>query len=289
MGVRRFQHHRAGRLRERLGADGARRGARARAEALGRPARHLEPTRRRSLWGERLGDFDPRGVNERLVWKVQEAHSTPTGSSASGSSCPASFDAEKIARFERAGVPSMPTASARLIRENDFTADIVMTDGLAPRRWGAASVRARASSSSGSVAHHRVGPLPWSAGLGSAVDGSARSWHEVGTDTRAFPRYARRGWRVALTHQGGDRRARGQLMRSRSRTTPGHADSGSVERTVRSRLREARERRVRLICVIDRPGHDDRRGAVLQGRPSRRGHARGPCRLRAGRRSSKPR
>ena len=26
----------------------------------------------RSLWDE-MGDFDPRGVNERLVWKVREA------------------------------------------------------------------------------------------------------------------------------------------------------------------------------------------------------------------------
>ena len=42
----RHERHRAGRLRQRLGAHGARRGARARAGPLGRAARHLRPARR---------------------------------------------------------------------------------------------------------------------------------------------------------------------------------------------------------------------------------------------------
>ena len=52
--------------------DRARGRAGARRAALGRAARHLGQLVDRSLWGE-MGDFDPRGVNERLVRKVRDA------------------------------------------------------------------------------------------------------------------------------------------------------------------------------------------------------------------------
>src|SRR5437667_2004756 len=57
----------------------------------------------RSLWGE-LGDFQPTGVNERLVWKVREALDRDGFEHvkivASGG-----FTVEKIEEFERKGVP----------------------------------------------------------------------------------------------------------------------------------------------------------------------------------------
>ena len=83
----------------------------------------------RSLWGE-LGDFDPRGVNERLVWKVREALDAD-GFERVRIVVSGGFDAEKIARFERAGVPvdAYGVGSSLIRGENDFTADIVMTDG----------------------------------------------------------------------------------------------------------------------------------------------------------------
>ncbi len=83
----------------------------------------------RSLWGE-LGDFDPRGVNERLVLKVRDALDRDAFERVrivvSGG-----FDAEKIARFEREGVPvdAYGVGSSLLRGENDFTADIVLADG----------------------------------------------------------------------------------------------------------------------------------------------------------------
>ena len=70
---RRLQHRRARRLRERLRADGAR--GRARARRTGSGACGSTPPGQlvdRSLWNE-MGDFDPRGVNERLVRKVRDA------------------------------------------------------------------------------------------------------------------------------------------------------------------------------------------------------------------------
>ena len=83
----------------------------------------------RSLWGE-LGDFDPRGVNERLVRKVRRALDEDGFESvrivASGG-----FTVEKIEQFELNGVPvdAYGVGSSLIRGENDFTADIVMTDG----------------------------------------------------------------------------------------------------------------------------------------------------------------
>jgi nicotinate phosphoribosyltransferase len=90
----------------------------------------------RSLWGE-LGDFDPRGVNERLVRKVREALDCD-GFEQVKIVVSGGFDAERIGEFERRGVPvdSYGVGSALIRGENDFTADIVMTDGRPSAKVG---------------------------------------------------------------------------------------------------------------------------------------------------------
>jgi nicotinate phosphoribosyltransferase len=83
----------------------------------------------RSLWDE-MGDFDPRGVNERLVWKVREALDAE-GFAHVRIVVSGGFDAERIREFERRGVPvdSYGVGSALIRGENDFTADVVQVDG----------------------------------------------------------------------------------------------------------------------------------------------------------------
>jgi nicotinate phosphoribosyltransferase len=90
----------------------------------------------RSLWDE-MGDFKPAGVNERLVWKVREALDRDGFEHvrivASGG-----FDVAKIERFERSGVPvdSYGVGSSLIRGANDFTADIVLTDGRPSAKSG---------------------------------------------------------------------------------------------------------------------------------------------------------
>jgi nicotinate phosphoribosyltransferase len=83
----------------------------------------------RSLWDE-LGDFDPRGVNERLVRKVRMALDED-GFERVRIVASGGFTVEKIEQFERSGVPidAYGVGSSLIRGENDFTADIVMTDG----------------------------------------------------------------------------------------------------------------------------------------------------------------
>jgi nicotinate phosphoribosyltransferase len=90
----------------------------------------------RSLWGE-LGDFRPTGVNERLVWKVREALDRD-GFESVRIVVSGGFDAEKIARFERHGVPvdSYGVGSSLIRGSNDFTGDIVLTDGRPTAKVG---------------------------------------------------------------------------------------------------------------------------------------------------------
>jgi nicotinate phosphoribosyltransferase len=92
----------------------------------------------RTLWGE-MGDFDPRGVNERLVRKVREALDRD-GFEHVKIVVSGGFDAERIREFERRGVPvdSYGVGSALIRGENDFTADIVMTDGRPSAKVGRA-------------------------------------------------------------------------------------------------------------------------------------------------------
>ncbi len=83
----------------------------------------------RSLWDE-LGDFDPRGVNERLVRKVRAALDED-GFERVRIVASGGFTVEKIEQFERSGVPidAYGVGSSLIRGENDFTADIVLTDG----------------------------------------------------------------------------------------------------------------------------------------------------------------
>jgi nicotinate phosphoribosyltransferase len=83
----------------------------------------------RSLWGE-LGDFDPRGVNERLVRRVRQALDED-GFERVRIVASGGFTVEKIETFERLGVPvdAYGVGSSLIRGENDFTADIVLADG----------------------------------------------------------------------------------------------------------------------------------------------------------------
>ena len=83
----------------------------------------------RSLWGE-LGDFDPRGVNERLVRKVRHALDED-GFERVKIVASGGFTVAKIEEFERRGVPvdAYGVGSSLIRGENDFTADIVLADG----------------------------------------------------------------------------------------------------------------------------------------------------------------
>jgi len=90
----------------------------------------------RSLWDE-MGDFDPRGVNEQLVRKVREALDGD-GFEHVKIVVSGGFTAERIRAFEERGVPvdSYGVGSALIRGENDFTADIVMTDGRPSAKVG---------------------------------------------------------------------------------------------------------------------------------------------------------
>jgi nicotinate phosphoribosyltransferase len=90
----------------------------------------------RSLW-EELGDFEPTGVNERLVHKVRDALDG-AGFDWVKIVVSGGFTVEKIRRFERAGVPvdAYGVGSSLIRGANDFTADIVMTEGRPSAKAG---------------------------------------------------------------------------------------------------------------------------------------------------------
>jgi nicotinate phosphoribosyltransferase len=90
----------------------------------------------RSLWGE-MGDFDPRGVNERLVRKVRDALDT-NGYERVKLVASGGFTVEKIDAFERQGVPidAYGVGSSLIRGENDYTADIVLVDGHSAAKVG---------------------------------------------------------------------------------------------------------------------------------------------------------
>ncbi len=90
----------------------------------------------RALWGE-MGDFDPRGVNERLVRKVRTALDED-GFERVRIVASGGFTVEKIESFERRGVPvdAYGVGSSLIRGENDFTADVVMTDGRPSAKVG---------------------------------------------------------------------------------------------------------------------------------------------------------
>jgi nicotinate phosphoribosyltransferase len=90
----------------------------------------------RSLFGE-MSDFRPTGVNERLVWKVREALDA-SGHERVRIVVSGGFTVEKIERFERAGVPvdAYGVGSSLIRGSNDFTGDIVLTDGKPSAKFG---------------------------------------------------------------------------------------------------------------------------------------------------------
>jgi nicotinate phosphoribosyltransferase len=90
----------------------------------------------RSLWDE-MGDFDPRGVNERLVRKVRDALDRD-GFERVKIVASGGFTAEKIRVFEERDVPvdSYGVGSSLIRGANDYTADVVMTDGRPSAKVG---------------------------------------------------------------------------------------------------------------------------------------------------------
>lgn len=86
---------------------------------------------------DEMGDFRPTGVNERLVRKVRAALDADGFEHvkivASGG-----FTVEKIAEFEAREVPvdAYGVGSSLIRGQNDFTADVVMTDGRPSAKVG---------------------------------------------------------------------------------------------------------------------------------------------------------
>jgi nicotinate phosphoribosyltransferase len=92
----------------------------------------------RSLWRE-LGDFRPNGVSERLVHKVRDALDAD-GFEQVKIVVSGGFTVEKITQFEEQGVPvdAYGVGSSLIRGSNDFTADIVLTDGRPSAKVGRA-------------------------------------------------------------------------------------------------------------------------------------------------------
>jgi nicotinate phosphoribosyltransferase len=90
----------------------------------------------RSLWDE-LGDFDPRGVNARLVNKVRTALDLE-GFDGVRIVVSGGFTVDKIRTFEEADVPAdvYGVGSSLLRGSNDFTADIVRVEGRPAAKVG---------------------------------------------------------------------------------------------------------------------------------------------------------
>jgi nicotinate phosphoribosyltransferase len=89
-----------------------------------------------SLWQE-LGDFKPTGVNERLVRKVRDALDRD-GFEQVKIVVSGGFTIDKIRDFEEKGVPvdAYGIGSSLIRGSNDFTADIVLTDGRPSAKVG---------------------------------------------------------------------------------------------------------------------------------------------------------
>jgi nicotinate phosphoribosyltransferase len=90
----------------------------------------------RALW-EEMSDFKPTGVNERLVRKTRDALDA-AGFGHVRIVVSGGFDAEKIRAFEERGVPvdAYGVGSSLIRGANDFTADVVLTDGLPSGKFG---------------------------------------------------------------------------------------------------------------------------------------------------------
>jgi nicotinate phosphoribosyltransferase len=90
----------------------------------------------RSLWSE-MGDFKPTGVNERLVRMVRDALDT-AGHERVRIVASGGFTQEKIREFEQNGVPvdAYGVGSSLIRGSNDFTGDLVLTNGKSSAKFG---------------------------------------------------------------------------------------------------------------------------------------------------------
>jgi nicotinate phosphoribosyltransferase len=86
---------------------------------------------------EEMGDFRPVGVNERLVWKVRDALDRD-GFENVKIVVSGGFTVDRIRDFERHGVPvdAYGVGSSLIRGANDFTADVVLTDGRPAGKFG---------------------------------------------------------------------------------------------------------------------------------------------------------
>jgi len=90
----------------------------------------------RSLW-EELGDFKPTGVNDRLVRNVRDALDAD-GFEHVKIVVSGGFTIDKIKEFEEQNVPvdAYGVGSSLIRGSNDFTADLVLTDGRPSAKVG---------------------------------------------------------------------------------------------------------------------------------------------------------
>jgi len=90
----------------------------------------------RSLW-EEMGSFKPTGVNEQLVRKVREALDS-AGFDHVRIVVSGGFTVDKIRAFEDREVPvdAYGVGSSLIRGANDFTADVVVTDGRPSGKFG---------------------------------------------------------------------------------------------------------------------------------------------------------
>ncbi|HEY5693448.1 MAG TPA: hypothetical protein VIR14_02985 [Gaiellaceae bacterium] len=90
----------------------------------------------RSLW-EEMGDFKPTGVNERLVRKTREALDA-AGFGHVRIVVSGGFTVDKIRAFEEREVPvdAYGIGSSLIRGADDFTADVVLTDGRPSGKFG---------------------------------------------------------------------------------------------------------------------------------------------------------
>jgi nicotinate phosphoribosyltransferase len=86
---------------------------------------------------EEMGDFTPTGVNERLVWNVRDALDA-RGYDKVRIVVSGGFTVDKIRSFEEQGVPvdAYGVGSSLIRGSNDFTGDIVLTDGEPSAKFG---------------------------------------------------------------------------------------------------------------------------------------------------------
>ena len=126
----RHERHRAGRLRQRLGADRARGRRGARRRPLGRAAGHVATSSPTSRCAACTATTRRPGVAAELV-ELTRSELDKAGFRTCSIVVSGGFTAERIRAFEDAGVPvdSYGVGSSLIRGANDFTADVVMNDG----------------------------------------------------------------------------------------------------------------------------------------------------------------